>query len=126
MITCELEGCDFECLRKDMSSHLAGDGFIRHMNLMKQSYERKMEDMKQSISASYDSKIVEMKAKMKQENKSMQKRIKDLEARELRAENMKKLIVQGCGVPEINSDYEQCGFRSGAPMFAKTGLWALG
>jgi hypothetical protein len=111
IITCKLEGCDHECLRKDMSSHLAGDGFIRHMNLMKQSYESKMEDMKQSyestmedvkqsISASY-SEIAEMK----QENKSMQKRITDLEARELRAEIILKVIVQDCGIPEINGDY---------------------
>jgi hypothetical protein len=61
---------------------------------------------------------------MEQENKSMQKRIKDLEARELREENIEKVIVQDCGIPEINGDYELCGKRSNdAPAFTKTGLW---
>eukprot|EP00956_Cyclotella_meneghiniana_P018430 scaffold30656_cov62-Cyclotella_meneghiniana.AAC.6 len=53
MIRCSIDGCNHECRRKDMNVHLSGgDGFIRHMNLMKQSitarYESKMKEMEKS------------------------------------------------------------------------------
>jgi hypothetical protein len=33
-------------------SHLLGEGSILHMRLMKQSYEKKIEDMEKSVTAS--------------------------------------------------------------------------
>lgn len=41
LIKCSIDGCKHECQRKDMSSHLSGEGFLQHMNLMKQSIEGK-------------------------------------------------------------------------------------
>ena len=32
-----VDGCDHEYLRKDMNSHLSGEGLMLHMNLMQQS-----------------------------------------------------------------------------------------
>eukprot|EP00956_Cyclotella_meneghiniana_P025027 scaffold51375_cov37-Cyclotella_meneghiniana.AAC.1 len=59
IIRCSIDGCNHECLRKDMNGHLSGgDGFLRHMNLMKQSitasYEAKMKSMHQSYVKSHD------------------------------------------------------------------------
>lgn len=40
-----------------MSRHLTGNSSLLHMNLIKQSYDKKMEDLKQTITASYERKI---------------------------------------------------------------------
>ena len=73
MITCSIDGCNHECRRKDMNSHLSGgNGFLLHMNLMKQSitasYESKMKNMLQShdddmerMKESHDKKMEAMK-----------------------------------------------------------------
>ncbi|KAL3797330.1 hypothetical protein ACHAWO_005489 [Cyclotella atomus] len=57
VITCEWEGCNHQCMRKNMNSHLLGEGSILHMRLMKQSYEKKFEDMEKSVTARYERKI---------------------------------------------------------------------
>ena len=40
-IKCSFDGCEHECKRKDMNSHLSGTGMPMHMNLMRQSIEGK-------------------------------------------------------------------------------------
>eukprot|EP00956_Cyclotella_meneghiniana_P019178 scaffold32681_cov60-Cyclotella_meneghiniana.AAC.2 len=76
IVTCSIDGCNHECPRKDIAAHLSGDGFVHHMNLMKQSitasykgkledmktsYENKMEEMKQCITSSYENKVEDMR-----------------------------------------------------------------
>eukprot|EP00956_Cyclotella_meneghiniana_P018429 scaffold30656_cov62-Cyclotella_meneghiniana.AAC.5 len=106
IIRCSIDGCNHECLRKDMSEHLSGgNGFLLHMNLMKQSittsYEAKMRVMEQSchskmksiqqsnlkevekIKKSYDKKMESMKASYKTKIADMKEsydgKMKDME-----------------------------------------------
>jgi uncharacterized protein (DUF305 family) len=84
-----------------MIDHLSGDGSLRHMNLVKQSYEntmrdmiisevervtqsikvacdQQMQDMKQSITASYEDKIAEMREQIKEMKKRYDKAIEEI------------------------------------------------
>eukprot|EP00956_Cyclotella_meneghiniana_P029845 scaffold73555_cov37-Cyclotella_meneghiniana.AAC.5 len=129
-ITCELDGCDHKCRRKDMVNHLSGGGFLRHMNLMKQSNDRKMEEMKQSIAASYDSKMEEMKQSIaaRYENKiqHLQEKVQVLEdskARDDATQSVSKIKVDGCGIKGINGIYQKNGLYDGVPMYSKRGYW---
>lgn len=79
VVRCELDGCYHECQRKDMARHLSGGGFLRHMNLMKQSitasYAQKIEDLEQHIEALkdfYNEKIIEMELKLSSSDEKAQ------------------------------------------------------
>jgi len=119
IITCELDGCDHKCRRKDMDNHLSGGGFLRHMNLMKQSitasYDSKMEEMKQSITARYESKIQQLQEKVRV--------IEESKARDEERQSVSKIKVDGCGIKGINGKYTQCGDFGGVPMYSKRGHW---
>jgi ubiquitin-conjugating enzyme E2 I len=45
MVKCTIKGCFHECIRKDMSKHLSGDGLLRHLNLMEQAHDKKIAEM---------------------------------------------------------------------------------
>lgn len=48
VITCSIAGCNHKCRRRDMKSHLSGDGFLVHMSIMQANYEKKLSDMQLS------------------------------------------------------------------------------
>jgi len=130
IITCDLDGCDHECRRKDMDSHLSGGGFLRHMNLMKQSitasYDSKMEAMKQSITARYENKIQELKIDSNREIQILEDQVRSLQESKIREEEKQiafKIEVHECGIKEINGTYKHCGDFRGAPMYSKRGYW---
>jgi hypothetical protein len=126
MVACDIDGCDHQCRRKDMASHLSGEGLIHHMNLM---MDKKIEGIKQTITADYNKKIDTMDKKIKY----LKKQVSDLEAKQPGAskpsddnedENEEvKVKVEGCGIVEINGTYKQCGMYHGAPKFCKSGQW---
>ena len=66
--TCPVEGCGHKCCQRDMNNHLtSGDGFIRHMDLMKSTTDKKIMDMEKShkeMVASYEQKIDDMRRRM--------------------------------------------------------------
>lgn len=75
MITCSIDGCNHECLRKDINEHLSGGGgFLRHMNLMKQS-----------ISASYEAKMKHLQQSNENKMKAMKKFIMENYKKEMEA-----------------------------------------
>eukprot|EP00956_Cyclotella_meneghiniana_P041736 scaffold237766_cov36-Cyclotella_meneghiniana.AAC.1 len=102
MIRCSVNGCNHECLRKDMNGHLSGgDGFLLHLNLMKRSITerygfkmdvilQRMEIMKKNIMSShkieledmktaYDEKMEEMKEAYDDKLEDMERKIEDME-----------------------------------------------
>jgi hypothetical protein len=99
-----------------MNSHLAGDGFLRHMNLMKKSLTSLNED-----------KI----AKMQQEISESKKKIKSAERRILELESMvrhekngnHKILVEDAGTGEVNGVYTQSGYDDGAFKYSRAGQW---
>jgi hypothetical protein len=60
LVTCEIEGCNHQCRRKDMASHISGD-LIYHMKLMKDSADKKVESLKLSIASDYEKKVESVK-----------------------------------------------------------------
>eukprot|EP00956_Cyclotella_meneghiniana_P029844 scaffold73555_cov37-Cyclotella_meneghiniana.AAC.4 len=122
IVTCELDGCDHKCRRRDMDSHLSGGGFLRHMNLMKHSNDRKME----AITARYDNKIQELKTESNRKIKLLQDQVRSLQeskAREEEKQTAFQIEVTGCGIKGINGTYKQRGDFLGAPKYCKRGYW---
>ena len=136
MITCSLEGCGHQCHRKDMNNHLSGDGFLRHMELMRAANDKKMEDMKKSITTSYKKKIdgmqrriLEMKQLISASDKkinSLQEKLSALEStqsNDTEEEDNDVVTVSNCGIVEINGVYKRNGNYNGSPMYSKDGIW---
>jgi len=55
MMQCEVEGCDFECLRKDMEQHITS-AIMGHMKCL---MDQKMKEVK----SEYKKQLQELKAK---------------------------------------------------------------
>lgn len=76
IISCVVDGCNHECSRRDMNCHLSGEGFLHHMDLMKQSmkasYEKQIEKMEQ--------KTQEMQKEMEERDRKRQDEILKLQA----------------------------------------------
>ncbi|KAL3794708.1 hypothetical protein ACHAWO_012355 [Cyclotella atomus] len=133
MLTFPIEGCDHQCRRKDMASHLSGEGLIYHMKLIKQSmasdYEKKLSECNKKI----DSVNKKLNAAQK-EIKTLKKKLSDLKATESQASTLSydnedegvKVKVEGCGIAEINGTYKQFGMYGGKPKFSKSGITACG
>mmetsp|Transcript_29640 Transcript_29640/g.45314 ORF Transcript_29640/g.45314 Transcript_29640/m.45314 type:complete len:471 (+) Transcript_29640:115-1527(+) len=69
-ITCNVEGCGFECKRKDMETHLtSGIGIQMHMDLMKKEieadYAKKLETIEENLVSDYVEKIQKTEYLMK-------------------------------------------------------------
>jgi hypothetical protein len=130
MLTFPIEGCDHQCRRKDMASHLSGEGLIYHMKLIKQSmasdYEKKLSECNKKI----DSVNKKLNAAQK-EIKTLKKKLSDLKATESQASTLSddnedkgvKVKVEGCRIAEINGTYKQFGMYGGKPKFSKSGQW---
>jgi hypothetical protein len=116
LVTCEIEGCDHQCRRKDMASHLSDD-IICHMKLMRESADKKVESVKLSITADYEKKV----ESMNKEIKALKKKVSELEAKQ--SQVSVQIKVEGCGIPEMNGIYKQHGMFDGKPHFIKNGRW---
>jgi hypothetical protein len=67
------------------------------------------------------------------EIKALKKKVSELEAKQSQAsvpsdeeedeDEGVKIKVEGCGIPEINGAYRQCGMYEGKPDFSKKGRW---
>jgi hypothetical protein len=95
VVACELEGCNHQCRRKDMSRHhLSGDGFLHHMKLLKVEHKKEIESTKQSIEAQCKKEIESTKqsieAHQKKEIESMKQSIEAQCKKEI--ESMKQSI----------------------------------
>ena len=88
-ITCVVDGCNYQCRRKDMKDHLSGDGVRLHMDLMRRSVasemQQKMVEMQQKmdqqsveLQQTMDQQSVEMQQKMDQQSSQFDKKIKSL------------------------------------------------
>jgi hypothetical protein len=129
LVTCEIEGCDHQCRRKDMKSHLSDD-LIHHMKLMRDSADKKAESVKSECEKKIDSMNKKLKS-MNKEIKALKKKVSELEAKQSQAilpsddeedaDEGVKIKVEGCGIPEINGTYKQCDMHN--PMFSKKGRW---
>jgi hypothetical protein len=149
LVTCEIEGCDHQCRRKDMANHISGD-IVHHMKLMKDSadkkvesfklsvaadYEKKMSGLKQAITSDYDKKIDSMDKKLKsadKEIKALKKKVSELEAKQSQGnlpsdeeeeDEGVKIKVEGCGTLEVNGTYKQDDMHHDKPEFIKEGRW---
>jgi hypothetical protein len=117
VITCCLDGCGHECSRRDMVKHLSGEGFLRHMNLMKVCYDKKIDNntreitqMKRLLSTSNArfSVIQRELNESKEKIKSMQTKISRLESKVRSFDNDNKngereVIVKECGIMVFSS-----------------------
>ena len=120
IVTCSIDGCNHECPRRDMAAHLSGGGLVLHMNLMKQSitasYENKIQDMKHQMEISWECEKRQSSAQIK----SLEKKIKVLETKVRSLNNTsdniasdnevgqkQQVSVDGCGISEINGIYQQ-------------------
>ena len=98
IISCSIDGCNHPCLKKYMANHMSGDGFVHHMNLMKQSitesYENKMEDMKKS----FERKMEVMKQTLESEHRQciarQNSQIHDMKRRIAVLESKKEVCTQ--------------------------------
>jgi hypothetical protein len=126
VITCTVNGCDHECRRKDMTKHLSGEGFLRHMELMKLSIEtehkKDMTKMWQKITSLHNelSAANQKINNLNDELSAANEKITDLE---LMRPVCYRLSVVGSGIAQINGEYQQCGYNDGLPMYFKNGLW---
>jgi hypothetical protein len=139
IVACTIDGCTHECRRRDMNSHLSGDGFLHHMNLMKQNYEKLVQDKTQAIVVGYKKETESMKkeiASLKQKVaasdkkiKSMQKEIASLKTNNTQANHLSDneddfdVMIEGCGIEQVNGGYKRSGEQDGAPKYIKKGFY---
>jgi hypothetical protein len=132
IVTCSVDGCNHECQRKDMNSHLSGEGFLLHMNFMKQSITQNYEKLIQDKTESMKKEIASLKQKVAASDKkikSMQKEIGSLKANNTQANHLSDneddfdVIVEGSGIEQVNGSYKQSGESFGAPKYIKKGMW---
>lgn len=146
VIKCGLEGCTHECKRKDMNNHLSGDGFLLHMNLMKEAYQAKLTEVQDNCNASIretkralastkrgltytNQELALIKhdlvwtqkelASTNEQIKRLNTRVTDLESTEFK----KGIEVCGAGTSEVNGIYVLSEYVDGAPKFVKKGRW---
>jgi hypothetical protein len=137
VITCCLDGCGHECSRRDMVKHLSGEGFLRHMNLMKACYDKKIDNntreitqMKRLLSTS-NARFTVIQRELnesKEKIKSMQTKISLLESKVRSSYNdnengEREVIVKECDVQEINGVFKQFGEYNGTFIYSKSGVW---
>jgi cell division protein FtsB len=128
----------------DMMSHLSGGGLIHHMNLMKESieagYKKEIASMKREIDSTkkendgMKKEIANLKRNASASDKtmkSMQKELANLKANNTQINHLSEneddvdVVVEGCGVEQINGGYKQSGEYCGAPKYTKKGLWGV-
>jgi hypothetical protein len=92
------------------------------MKLMRDIADKKLE----SVNAECDKKITGLN----EEIKILKKKVSELEAKQSQAnlpsddekeDKGVKIKVEGCGIPEINGTYKQCGLYHDKPKFSKKG-----
>ena len=73
VVTCGVIGCNHTCKRKDMEGHLSGAGMLLHVDLIRTGYEKRMEDISQSIRTDFEKqmKVMETYIMEKYEAKMM-------------------------------------------------------
>jgi hypothetical protein len=95
---------------------------------MRESADKKVESFKLSITADYEKKV----ESMNKEIKALKKKVSELEAKQSQVsvpsddeeeDEGVKIKVEGCGIPEINGTYKQCGMNRGKPKFSQKGRW---
>ena len=125
-ITCEVEGCDHTCQRKDMADHASNtDVKFKHMEL---KYDKKLNEVEKKfteIREDYERKLAQQKAETQNKLQTYVRRLRALESRKRSAEDMSnsnsdtpdEMIVEGCGVRAINGVYRRQGSYADAPMY---------
>lgn len=100
VVKCSVEGCNHECRKRDMCSHLSGEGFIHHMTLMKQSitqtitteYEKFIEDKVLTIKSGHENDLNTIKANHSKAIKAIKQSISS--RYEKKINNMKNEITE--------------------------------
>ena len=122
IVECSIDGCYHKCRWRDMASHLSGDGFVLHMNLMKQSltvsFENKIDVMKQS----HKREIETLERKQQRSNDQINTLKRKVTLLESKVQSLPRKIsndvsevndeflVDGCGFPAINGIYQKDGY----------------
>ena len=129
-ITCEVEGCDHTCLRKDMADHASNtDVKFKHMEL---KYDKKLNEVEKKFTemrGDYERKLAQQKAETQNKLQTYECRIRALESKKRSVEDMSnnnsdtpdEMIVEGCGVRAVNGVYKRRqGSHDGAPMYVRS------
>ena len=132
-ITCEVEGCNHTCQRKDMADHASNtDVKFKHMEL---KYDKKLKDMKEDYErklAQQETEMQSYKNKLKSHKNKLQtyaRRIRALESRKRSAagdissnnsDTPDEMIVEGCGIRAVNGIYRRNGTYNDAPMYVRS------
>ena len=136
-ITCDVQGCNHTCQRKDMADHASNtDVKFKHMEL---KYDKKLKDMKdkselliiiiQDMKEDYERKFAEQQAEIQSYKQVVEHRIRALESRKRSAAGdmsnndsdiPNEMIVEGCGISAINGIYRRNGTYNDAPMYVRS------
>jgi len=136
IVTCDVEGCNHTCQRKDMGDHTSDTNVkFKHMELKHdkklKEMEKKHKDAMTEMEEKNERKLAQQKAETQNKLQTYERRIRALEIRKRSAEDMSnnnsvtpdEMIVEGCGVSSVNGTYRRQGSHDGAPMYFHSALY---
>ena len=119
VVTCDIEGCNHTCKRKDMGEHTSNTTvMLKHMEL---KYVNMLKEMEEN----YERKFAQQETEMKSYKEAVERRMRALESRKRSAEDMSnntsdtpdEMVVEGCGISAINGIYRRNGTYNDAPKY---------
>ena len=128
---CSVEGCNHTCQRKDMDDHLSNNAVtLKHMELkydrklkeMEEKYEKKFDKCNREM-LSYKNKLQACESIIRSYGGNLAAHGSRLDAVEEKvgiSDGPKAVVVQGCGVSEINGIYEESGKYDSVPKYIRT------